>query len=101
MFKMKRKLYHLLFCLSIVWVAGCGDDDDETSIPSVSTGAVSNVTANAATVAGEITNNGGSGITSKGFVYSNSDDKPTLDDSKVEVSGSDNSFSTTLNGLTS
>jgi FlaG/FlaF family flagellin (archaellin) len=101
MFKMKRKLYHLLLCLSLIWIAGCGDDDDDMSIPSVSTGAVSNVTANAATVAGEITNTGGSGITSRGFVYSNADDEPTLDDSKVEISGSDNSFSITLNSLTS
>lgn len=67
--------------------------------PSVTTGAVSGVTSSAASVAGEVTADGGAAVSARGVVYATSA-SPTLADASV-VSGSGTGvFSADLTGLT-
>ncbi len=66
--------------------------------PTVTTGAVSSVTATAATVAGNVTLDGGAAVTARGICYSTSPNPTTVD--TVELSGSGTgAFSANLTGL--
>jgi hypothetical protein len=66
--------------------------------PIVTTGTVSAITANSATVAGEVVNDGGAAITERGICWSTTSN-PTVNDSKVAVSGTTGTFSGNLTGL--
>lgn len=67
--------------------------------PVVSTGAVSAVTSSTATVAGDVSNDGGSAITERGICWSTTAN-PTTANTKVAVSGTTGVFSGNLTGLT-
>ncbi len=67
--------------------------------PVVSTGAVSAITSFTATVAGDVTNDGGSAITERGICWSTTAN-PTTANTKVAVSGTTGVFSGNLTGLT-
>ncbi|MDR3236054.1 MAG: DUF1566 domain-containing protein [Prevotellaceae bacterium] len=76
-----------------------------SGMPTVSTLAATNVTANAATLNGEIEFQGDPTYTEKGFVYSNTFQNPTIEDDasatiKKTVSGTSTEFSANVTGLT-
>ncbi|WP_207436058.1 T9SS type A sorting domain-containing protein [Sabulibacter ruber] len=66
--------------------------------PTLSTSAVSAVTTTSATVGGTVSENGGGSVTARGLVWS-AEANPTLEDSKLEIAGSEAAFSGTLTGL--
>jgi uncharacterized protein (TIGR02145 family) len=100
---MKTKLLHWGF----IWMAAatifssCEDDEKTKAIPEVTTSAVTDVTAISATGGGEITSDGNAEITARGLVYSNTNAMPTLSDSKTEATGTNDSFTSDLEGLAS
>lgn len=72
------------------------------SLPTVTTGGVSDITQRTATVEGEATATGGSSIIERGVVYSSVSTEPTIgDDDKISAdTGGTGAFSVTLTGLT-
>ncbi len=69
------------------------------STPTVNTGNVYNITDVSATADGEVTDDGGGGITERGICYGTAA-SPTLSDNIVTVEGDLGSFSADLAGLT-
>lgn len=74
-------------------VAGSG-----ATTPTVTTGSVSNITSSTATVAGNVTADGGATVTERGICYSTSQN-PTTANSKVASGSGTGSFSANLSGL--
>ena len=77
-----------------------------SGLPAVKTLAVTNMTGTTATINGEVEYEGSPVYTEKGFVYSSSYPKPTVNDpasstTKVTVSGNSKEFSANISGLTS
>jgi hypothetical protein len=71
--------------------------------PVLTTSSASSVTAVAATLNGDITSDGGGSVTTRGFVYSSSDNTPTLGESGVtdQTSGSGiGTFNASVSALT-
>lgn len=68
--------------------------------PTVITGIPVDIRLSAATLTGEITNEGYSAVTAKGFVYSSQLRNPTLNDSKVELGAGAGTFTVILDKLT-
>ena len=66
-------------------------------VPVVTTGAVT-ISGGDATVAGEITDDGGSAITARGICWGTSEN-PTISDNAVPYAEADNAFSVTISGL--
>jgi len=66
--------------------------------PIVTTGSISAITSNSAIASGEVVNDGGALITDRGICWSTSAN-PTINDSKISVSGTIGSFSGNLSGL--
>ncbi len=66
--------------------------------PTVTTGSVSNITSSTATVAGNVTADGGTTITARGICYSTTQN-PTISNSKVSSGSGTGSFSATLSRL--
>ncbi|MHA7830196.1 MAG: T9SS type B sorting domain-containing protein [Flagellimonas sp.] len=52
-------------------------------MPTTTTSAASSITATGATLGGEVTNNGGAAVTARGFVYSSTDNTPTIGETGV------------------
>lgn len=69
--------------------------------PTVTTGSASNITINSATLAGEVTVDGGAEIIERGFVFSTSNNTPTTSDTLRTVDGTTGAMSTDLTGLQS
>lgn len=70
-----------------------------STTPTLTT-AASGITATAATLGGNITNNGGATVTERGIVY-NITGAPTTSDNKVQIGSGDGSFSDEITGLSS
>ena len=70
-----------------------------STTPTLTTVA-SGITATAATLGGNITNNGGATVTERGIVY-NITGAPTTSDNKVQIGSGDGSFSDEITGLSS
>lgn len=66
--------------------------------PSVTTGEITQITANSAVCSGEVTDDGGSVVTEKGFCWSENT-TPTVEDNKVTSGSGSGSFNTTISGL--
>jgi len=66
--------------------------------PTVTTGSVSNITSSTATVAGNVTADGGATVTERGICYSTSQN-PTIANSKVASGSGIGTFSANLSGL--
>ena len=98
---MKNKLHYLLLVVAAISFSSCDDDEKQETVPQVTTGAVTDVTQTTATVAGEITDDGGPVVTVSGIVYSSTNGVPTLADSFTEEATTDGEFSSDLTGLTS
>lgn len=67
--------------------------------PVISTKELTNVTSSSLTTGGNITDNGGSNITSRGVCWS-TDENPTTSDNVIETKSESLDFSTIINGLT-
>ncbi|MCM1313710.1 MAG: hypothetical protein NC206_11365, partial [Bacteroides sp.] len=72
-----------------------------TSLPTVSTSAVTDITKTSAKVSGICSFDGNSKLKSKGFCWSTTNATPTVNDSRHEVSGDGSSFVAVLTGLVS
>lgn len=77
-----------------------------SGFPAVKTLEVTNMTGTTATINGEVEYEGSPAYTEKGFVYSSSYPKPTVNDpasstTKVTVPGNSKEFSANISGLTS
>jgi gliding motility-associated-like protein len=73
-----------------------------TSAPLVTTSSASNATASTADLAGNITSDGGSEVSARGFVYSSSDNTPTIGEggvTNVAVGSGTGTFQETVSGL--
>ncbi|AWH83627.1 hypothetical protein HYN59_00185 [Flavobacterium album] len=70
-----------------------------SSRPVLTTAAISNLTYNAVTSGGTITNAGGSAITARGVVYATTAN-PTLSNSSVSAGTGSGTFTSTITGLT-
>ena len=66
--------------------------------PTVTTGAVTNITTSTATVAGTVTDDGGAAVTARGICYSTTQN-PTIANSMVASGSGTGSFSANLSGL--
>jgi pectin methylesterase-like acyl-CoA thioesterase len=71
----------------------------QAQLPSVITGVPGQVTTDGASLSGSVTSDGGSAITSRGFVYGKFA-LPTLDDEVVSLEGATGAMSHSLSGLT-
>ena len=67
--------------------------------PTVSSSAATSISATGATLNGNVTSDGGSAVTERGFVYKTSAGV-TIDDNKTVVSGTTGAFSTNITSLT-
>lgn len=67
-------------------------------VASVITSDATNIKAQSATLNGNITSDGGSNITERGFCYSTSEN-PTVDDTKIKIDGTIGDISHSLTGL--
>ena len=71
----------------------------EEGEPVVATNEPTNVTANGADLSGEVIDDGGAAVTSRGFSYATTSN-PTIGDNVVNVGSGTGTFNTALNGLT-
>lgn len=69
-----------------------------TTLPSVTTGSVSNITYNSAVCTGNVTTDGGSSITARGICWSTTQN-PTITGNHSTAAGTTGSFSSSLTGL--
>lgn len=69
-------------------------------LPSVSSSAATSVTSTGATLNGNVTGDGGTSVTSRGFCYSTTVASPTLANSSIAAGSGTGSYSSTLTGLT-
>jgi hypothetical protein len=86
-----------------VWVsAGTLTVSAAATIPAVSNGAATSVAQNTATLAGEVTGDGGATVSERGFVYSTSDSTPTIAEvaTKETTTGTTGAMSKGISSLT-
>lgn len=103
---MKRKIKFLAYPLagiimSLFVIVGCSDDDtDPVNAPSLSTLSVSDITETSAKSGGNITDNGGGEITSKGLVWSTGSN-PSLENhtGQIEEGPGGGIFTSSITGL--
>lgn len=72
-----------------------------SSLPSVITNSITNLTQTSATLNGNVTSDGGTTITARGFYWSETDQTPDSGDNKETVSGTTGSFIKSITGLQS
>jgi len=82
-----------------------GDDvsfttDDDSKVPTVTTGDITSITGNSATVAGNVTDEGSASVTERGICWSTSQN-PTVSDSHASNGTGSGSFSVNLSDLNS
>lgn len=82
-----------------VFISSCQQEELQDP-PTVITGVPANISLTAATLTGDITNEGYSAVTAKGFVYSSQIRNPSLNDSKVELGTGKGAFAFVLDKLT-
>jgi uncharacterized protein (TIGR02145 family) len=92
----------LVFSISIeilllIMVSSCLKEKPAT--PMISTTAITGITQTTATSGGEVINDGGASVTSRGVCWSTSPD-PTTEDSKTTESGGTGSFTSNITQLT-
>lgn len=99
------KILCLIFSIGMIatFLTSCNDDEATKKIPTVETGAITDVNTTFATASGEITDDGNSKVTTAGFVYSKTSTTPTIteNDGKVEITDTEGEFTADLDELTS
>ena len=98
---MKKRIFQLMVLVAAIVITRCGEDQKPKTVPVVTTTAPTAVTTNSATVGGEITHNGNVVVTASGIVYSKIVSVPTLADDKIELTDTEGTFTTLLEGLNS
>ncbi|ALM06417.1 hypothetical protein SB49_00260 [Sediminicola sp. YIK13] len=98
-----KNLLFLLLISPIIY--GCSKSETEPenpqlSLPVVTTATIAELTENSALSGGEITNDGGATIISRGVVWSTSDN-PTISDNKTTDGTGHGSFTSAISGLNS
>jgi uncharacterized protein (TIGR02145 family) len=71
----------------------------ELSLPTVQTNTATGVTASSGTLNGNVTSDGNSTITQRGFYWSETDNNPDSGDNKEIVNGTTGTYSKTINSL--
>lgn len=98
----------LIICTAIVFVVGCGKDDGGktpsdptviTTIPTVITSSVSDISSTTAICGGNITSENGSSVTARGVCWSTSEE-PTIADSKTTDGTGSGIFTSNITDLT-
>ena len=74
------------------------EDDDEATLPTVTTADITNITENSAIGGGNITSDGGANVTARGIAYSTSQN-PTTSDNTVSSGSGTGSFEADMTGL--
>jgi uncharacterized protein (TIGR02145 family) len=92
---MKRIIY---FFILILIVFGCKTEEPQNP-PTVITNSASDVSIKVATLNGEVTNEGFSATTDRGFVYSEKNTNPSISDTKVQSGYGKGIYSTSLDNL--
>lgn len=88
----------LLLAMGLI-LFSCGPQENPNPIlPSVSTGAITNITSNAAVCAGNVTATGGASVTARGICWSTSQ-FPTIADSKTSSGNGLGVFTGNITGL--
>jgi len=75
------------------------DDTDQTGVPSITTGQVTDINGTSANVTTEITNSGGLSILERGVCYSPSKENPTIEDPHTSDGTSSGQLVGTINDL--
>lgn len=98
---MKSFLKIILVFAILIIAPNCSNDADEvaTSLPKITTKAVSNITFSSIGCGAQIISDGGSPITAKGLVYGTSNN-PTLNDFVVSAGSGMGNFDLTITNLT-
>lgn len=104
---MKRKIFYfsVLFAVfSITFLTNCKKKADDpatpiTSVPTITTTAVSGINATFATSGGNVTSDGNATITARGVCWSTSQN-PTIADSKSSNGTGTGTFTSSITGLT-
>lgn len=96
-----RKLAIGIFSILTVLIISCSDDENNSSLPVLTTTSITNITNNSATSGGEVTSDGGANITARGVVWSTSQN-PTIELSTKTVDGTGiGSFTSSITGILS
>lgn len=74
--------------------------ETDTLAPFVTSTSVLDITANSATLGGDVTGNGGATVTERGIVFSTSNTLPTVGDTKIIIGNGNGVFSQLITGLT-
>lgn len=94
----------LFTCLTLLLSISCTSSDDSdgpinnTNAPSVQINGASNITSSSADISGNVSQDGGEQVTSRGFCWS-TDPNPDLSDDSVSLSTGTGIFETTISGL--
>jgi uncharacterized protein (TIGR02145 family) len=92
------KLAVALFAFTAT-LQSCTEEDDDATVPTVTTVEVADISFGSATLGGTIVSNGGAGIIAKGICYGTQPEPTIADDTTNQGSGSE-AFTSTLQGLT-
>jgi|688.fasta_scaffold233423_2 hypothetical protein len=96
-----KKLAIGIFSFLTVSFISCSDDENNSTLPGVTTTIISSITINSAISGGVITSNGGENITAKGVIWSTSQN-PTIELSTKTVDGTGtDSFTSSITSLSS
>lgn len=91
----------IIMGMLVFFVAGCKKDDNnngQQSIPVISTSEITAITETTAVSGGNVTNDGGAGITVRGVCWSTTQN-PTISDNKTQDGSGTGSFISIISGL--
>jgi hypothetical protein len=92
--------YYIRALLTDQWGVNAYGEELSVSIPEVTSGAISSITATSAAVSGSVDNNGGLALTARGFCWSTSPN-PTISDDVIQDDTTDmGNFNAVITGLT-
>jgi len=95
---MKKIVIFIVYLLLVTISCHKEDTEDSTTIPTITTLDVTEITATTATSGGDISDDGGEKITSKGVCWSTAI-SPTIYDSSTDDGGNSGDFSSRITGL--
>lgn len=95
---MKRIIIYSTF-LALVFFSSCKKEEDSAQLPTITTTAISSITATTAIGGGTISNNGGDWVSTRGVCWS-TEPNPTIELSTKTSDGNGNgTFTSTITGL--